>query len=508
MEMNTVGGLVLVVAAFAALTLFAYSASKSYLSADPFSDMLCAVSGKMFCSEEATARASTKDLVSAINYVCGDAETPSDYVDYGTYTDASGVEQRTATLKAFYLPQGITGLQDWIPGTGDPQFIVYYEAFPSSEDYSWASSLRMEFVSVIANGLTSAVGGISTFNSAIKGAQAAKEARSLAALYDISESEAAKMIAATTSRLSAEQGVAMIGGKFSKQSFTAAIKACVKDTACREAMNMGVFIGSEGAEYTDEQVENMLSSYLEKFIACESNAICLKAPLKTATAYPLSEKCRGKYIELEKLFDRNTRMYMASPCYAKVVVSTGVCEGEVKTVEAAGWADTITILDTSSSQPFEVSGVSTEQTDDGWELSGQCVDEYNALYEGDLSPSNFDTSYCTWVRSTSQPTLEPKKSSCLKVEPIGTLGEQNFCYTPAAYFTETKAVLSTASEGMSIVCTGLTLLPEPVVTKMAAAGCWAVDLGLTVGWGSTLEASSWPHGCLKTDTPPYWTCAA
>lgn len=510
--MWTVSGLVLVVAALLTFSSFVFSSSK-YMNMGIFSDTLCMISGRTFCSEEATARASTKDMVSAINYVCGDDETPSDYINY-TETCADPeclVNTRVSTLKTFYLPQGVTGLQDWVPGNGDPSFLVYYEFFPPNEDVSWASSLKFEFVSMIINGLTAGLGGNSL--NALRVSKTGLSAAELSTLYDIPLSEASKMVSTISPFIQNLKSVYAIGGKFTHGEFVQAIKDCVGNAMCLESLNLGSYGVAGGAHTVDE----LVSSYLDKFLACDSNTICLKTPFKQPQAYGLSEKCRGKYIELEKLFDRNTRMYMASPCYAKVKVYEGECEGEVKQIDAAGWAGKITVLETSYAQPNIESHETMCTAPDGTsvpctKLSGECATDYRQFMEGDLSPSEFDDSIqaCTWTQQYMVEG-EPKISKCIKVEPIGTLGEQNFCYTPAAYFTEANDLFKSAAQGGSLVCTALSVaamtgVGAPLVP--VAGACWTIDKGIAIGWAITIEASSWPHGCLKTDTPPYWTCAS
>jgi hypothetical protein len=92
------------------------------------------------------ARESFNALAETLNAACADDKAFSKEYNYGikaAYVDGpdGGYE-----ITNFRLPQDTGKLAGWIPGYGDPRFMIYYEKFPEGQDEPWSKWAAINFI--------------------------------------------------------------------------------------------------------------------------------------------------------------------------------------------------------------------------------------------------------------------------------------------------------------------------------------------------------------------------
>ncbi len=80
-------------------------------------------------------------------------------INKGTTVDCKnqGTDGYVCNVNNFQLPQTITNAQEWIVGMGDPNFLLYYQAFPKEESDAWQiSKTNVVALSIIGSGVLNA----------------------------------------------------------------------------------------------------------------------------------------------------------------------------------------------------------------------------------------------------------------------------------------------------------------------------------------------------------------
>ena len=290
-------GLILVVLGAVLFTYLSYSLGVQLDVMEWMKYFLCRISNGSWCDDDTKVEMSVNNLKNAINYVCGE-NTGS--IDYGS---CGGSGDNAACTMYFQLPQPVSGIEAWIPGAGDPKYLVYHEAFPPGEDTAW-SGWQTVSIALMAVPVLKSFGG------------AAKAG--LTSGFIVGSSE----------QISAASQTLASGGE-------------VATAATRYALNEKVLEGIRAgsikisAGMTASEAAKFFMSTIEKYIPCDSNTLCVKSAFTVrdvegqqfpaAKPVRLSDACKDVYIELDKQWQYGTKFYLASPCNAQLEISWGEC---------------------------------------------------------------------------------------------------------------------------------------------------------------------------------------
>jgi len=383
---------------------------------------LCKLSNGSWCSDDTRVKLSVNSLVEGINYVCangGVTEKPN-----SNFVTCDGSDENAACSVYFFMPQATAGAEDWIPGAGDPKYLVYHEAFPPGEDAAWSGwqTISMAFM---------AMPFIKSAGSAFK--QGIKEG-----IFVVGKEKSIETVAEAVKTFDPAQTTLdqWLGTK-APDVVTVGLKEKLSSVTLNDKMLEGMKNGYIGvsAGITTAEAAKYAASLIKKFIPCESNSLCVKSAITVNSnfiepkTFKLSEMCKDTYIELSKRWDMGTKFYLGSPCNARLDIKRGKCGCVVGKAELGGKDMTI-------------------------------CSEY----------SNFPE----------------YQSDCIKIEPhaIDT-GKQNFCYTPPKVFGYIATGLSLASDfGLNkcivaaptgvgaLVCYGASAAGKGIALYLEALTAW------------------------------------
>jgi len=313
-------GLILVILGAVIFTYLSY-----YLGAqlDPLQYIkywLCQITNGSWCDDDTRVMMSVEALSKGINYICSDG---SEKVDSSfTTCDGSGSDAKCSVY--FFLPQATTSIEDWIPGAGDPKYLVYHEAFPPGEDTAWSgwqtvsmALMAIPFVKTAGGPLKEGlkdgfVIGKESFVEAFRGTLATK---------------------GLGTAIKETPDIVAVG-------FKEGLKSEILKEGVENAVKKGTITISGGI--TASEATKYAISSVEKFIPCDTNSLCVKSAFTVRSQYvqpkavPLSTACKGTYIELNKLLEIGTKFYLASPCNARLDIQRGKCNCVPDVAELGG----------------------------------------------------------------------------------------------------------------------------------------------------------------------------
>jgi len=514
-------------------------------------DSFCKISGRMFCPDDSIARLSTEDLVSAINYMCENPSTDlkTDFID--CKHDVKGNPKCNVN---FYLPQGHTNIDDWIPAEGDPYFLVYYQSFPQGEEVAWTEYHSIPFNWVVIDVALDAVSAVAFTTQYLKAIQSAKGIQDVTIVGNTISGGTTQVIDDTTkaalekalnegdlttynniltamgespvdeiisfSQIAAKTPMVITMGQSETSSMKSVLSSLVssKLSAFKDKLGSGLtvigkYIRPKAVKIWGEAIllasakdqatliTEFYWSKMVKYTSCGENSLCLFMPFHDPKPYPLSPKCVDKnlqYLQLQKRWYQNPPFYLASPCYGQLEITLANCGAtcDKKKEFVAGennlWRCSENIV-YESKKPIcdPAAGITTD-----------CCNTLE--FQNPASTNYFDDTTCGWQTHYTQSQLE---HNCINIQPLATTpkGAENFCYSPPPFFGDVAKGTAVAKTGTSLtmsVCgiaaivtgvTGGTLGP---FAAGACAGAAVIDAIATVTNWVANEAAVWPHGYL------------
>lgn len=245
----------------------------------------------------------------------------------------------------FELPQEISKAEDWILGYGDPQFLVYWQDFPSGEDESWGSFgtytedvALLLLIAMPAGSLTGKV--VKTTKSGIKGAFKTGQDELAKATDSVVGKIASKLGIKRTDDVSVvlvEKGapkatVQKTLGEFYNKKLTEFGVETVPRTAVGEAALAKVVftkVLKVSGTYTKKDLKRFMkyagAGTVGAWLAARadsqnakyekhSNSLLLKMPYQDPKIFSLSDNAKEHIVILDKAHNFNSLFYYASPC--------------------------------------------------------------------------------------------------------------------------------------------------------------------------------------------------
>jgi len=401
-------------------------------------------------------------LAKGINYICSDG---GEKVDSSfTTCDGSGSDAKCSVY--FFLPQATTSIEDWIPGSGDPKYLVYHEAFPPGEDIAWSGWQTVSMALVLVPGMKSAGGAL---KQGLKGGLAIGKESAIVAF------EGTVAVYGTEAAIKQTPGIIATG-------FKEGLTSKVLKNGVESAIEKGS-IGVRGGVIASEATKYAVST-VEKFIPCDTNSLCVKSAFTVRSQYvqpkavPLSAACKGTYIELNKLWEAGTKFYLASPCNVRLDIVRGKCNCALEMTEL-GEKEMIIC-----SQYFNTTNYPA-CTARGGNCRTVCLSDQTDIGIMDCPQSGITGGGTCCVAGTKETeNFTNYQSDCIKITPheIKT-GKENFCYTPTKVF--------------DYVATGISLAGFACpLTGPAAPVCYAAT---AIGSAYFDSRTAWPHGFLEAE---------